>query len=207
MHPLPVCHLEANLCHGHFFAEHQSLSPADFFPATILSPPPFDTFLSRVTPSQVHLCPPAEIRQRFHLPAKKDFISRQKRFHLLAKKISSPRKQILSPKKRFNLLEKRFFIIEKRFHLLVKDFICQQKKFHFKWLSTLCSSPKVEQWQVRCSPPPSFAHQGSIQIKCKDWYLLYWSNSSCQTYTTASAGEQRKIVSKVQGQEKEVRLG
>ena len=36
-------------------------------------------------------------------------------------------------------------------------------------------------------PPLSFAHQASIQIKCKDWYLLYWSNSSCKTYTTASA--------------------
>ena len=100
MHPPPVCHLEANLCHGHFFAEHQSLSPADFFPATILSPPPFDTFLSRVTPSQVHLCPPAEIRQRFHLPAKKDFISRQKRFHLLAKKISSAAEKISSAGKK-----------------------------------------------------------------------------------------------------------
>ena len=39
------------------------------------------------------------------------------------------------------------------------------------------------QWQVRCSP-----HQTAIQIKCKDHYLVYSSNSSCQTYTTATTG-------------------
>ena len=39
------------------------------------------------------------------------------------------------------------------------------------------------QWQVRCSP-----HQAAIQIKCKDHYLVYSSNSSCQTYTTATTG-------------------
>ena len=87
MHPLPVCHLEANLCHGHFFAEHQSLSPADFFPATILSSSPFDTFLS-----PCHSVPSPSVSAGWN-PAKISSASK-KRFHLLEEKISSPGKKI-----------------------------------------------------------------------------------------------------------------
>ena len=50
-----------NLCRRGTFSRDNIISRH----LTLSCPPPC------VTPVQVHLCPPAEIRQRFHLPAKK----------------------------------------------------------------------------------------------------------------------------------------
>ena len=88
MHPPPGCHLEANLCHGHFFADQPPISVADFFLRDniisrhlTLSCPPWHSVPS---PSVSAGWNPTKIssagKKRFHLTAKK--------FHLLVKGIS-----------------------------------------------------------------------------------------------------------------------
>ena len=175
MHPPPGCHLEANLCHGHFFADQPPISVAGwwtFFSATILSLAIWHFLVSRDTLSQVHLCPPAEIRQRFHLPAKKissngkkisfagkrDFILWQKRF---LSKVAIAYFALAFAWTQLQLLPR---LICKHISILGWFGIC------FKWLNfqgnrkssddlqptgctstvRLCISSKVEQWQERC---------------------------------------------------------
>ena len=204
MHPPPGCHLEANLCHGHFFADQPPISVADFFLRDniischlTLSCPPWHSVPS---PSVSAGWNPTKIssagKKRFHLTAKK--------IHLLVKGISSCGKKYFSrkwqsaillwpsPGLNFNYCQGLFantflFLVGLVFASSGWTFkateslqmIYNQQAVH--QLSGFVSLPKL-------SNDRKGADQAAIEIKCKDQYLLlHCSNSSCQSYTTATA--------------------
>ena len=77
--PPCVSPVQVHLCHtvSHFVTPiqvhlcHTVSLPSKSICVTLCHSRPSPSVSHCVTPAQVHLCPPAEIRQRFHLPAKK----------------------------------------------------------------------------------------------------------------------------------------